>query len=88
METNVNISAESELGQKAAKLLEAGYDYWAAYQRVFQSGAVVWLEGDNGHFILFTRSEYKNDILQAAKIECAGEPAMFEPFSSTEKGTP
>lgn len=83
METNKTIQAESELSKKAAALIEAAYDYWEEYTK---SGlgpvAVVWLEADNGHFVLFTRGEYKEAIMAAANRECRGEPAMFEnPFS-------
>jgi len=82
MQTNKFIDTESELGQAAKKLVEAGYDYWKLYQKQLGSCAVVWLEMENGHFILFTRGEYKNAILDAAGRECRHEIKLFKPFSS------
>jgi len=82
METNKAIDPESELGKKATALLNAAYDYWEIYQKELGCAAVIWLEADNGHFILFTRSEYKDEILRSASIECRGEPVMFSPFGS------
>ncbi|MCJ7776862.1 MAG: hypothetical protein MUP16_00890 [Sedimentisphaerales bacterium] len=81
METNKTINPKSELGKKARKLLKAGDEYWQIYQKELGSAAVVWLRANNGHFILFTRSEYKKDILESAGIACRGEPVMFEPFT-------
>lgn len=83
MATNKVIDNNSELARRGAALLEAANEYWEQYQKdVGGPGAVVWLENTNGHFILFTRGEYKEAIMAAANRECAGEPRLFDPFVS------
>ena len=85
MQTNKNISTETELYRKGQALLQAAHEYWKQYNEdVGSPGAVVWLENDNGHFILFTRGEYKQGIMAAANRECVGEPAMFAPFTEND----
>lgn len=81
MTTNKVISLDTELHAKGEALLKAAHEYWECYRtQVGGPAAVVWLEADNGHFILFTRGEYKASIIQAANRECAGEVALFKPF--------
>lgn len=83
IQTNKYIEHESELFVKAKALIEAGHNYWKQYQKdVGGSAAVVWLECENGHFVLFTRGEYKDSILSAANRECAGQAKLFKPFES------
>lgn len=79
MQTNKTIERDSELYKKAMDLFNAANEYWKEYQRVIGSAAVVWIENDNGHFILFTRSEYKSSILSQAMIE-SNNVSMFSPF--------
>lgn len=82
METNKTIAKDSELADRARALLSAAYDYWQTYQKECARGAVVWLEGDDGHFVLFTRSEYKESIMASVYREgLRNEPAMFDPFT-------
>lgn len=81
MTTNKNIDSKSDLAKKGLALLEAAHEYWKQYQKdVGCPGAVVWLENDNGHFVLFTRSEYKQAIMAAAGRECFGQERLFSPF--------
>ena len=83
METNKNIQRDSELGRKGQALMTAAYEYWKQYQKdVGSPGAVVWVEDDSGHFILFTRGEYKRAILDSATRETAGQVRLFEPFTT------
>lgn len=83
MQTNKTIDSESELASKGRALIEAAHAYWQQYQKECGGpSAVVWLEADNGHFVLFTRSEFKREIMAAAHRECAGEPRLFKPFES------
>lgn len=84
MQTNKTISPDSELGVKAKALFQAAYDYWEAYQKELGPSAVVWVESESGHFILFTRSEYKEAIMSSANRETQSAQAMFEPFSRGE----
>ena len=81
MQTNKTLEPDSELGRKGTALIEAAYEYWKQYQKdVGGPGAVVTLEAADGHFVLFTRGEYKSAILSAAHRECAGEDRLFRPF--------
>lgn len=81
MTTNATIDPESGLAKRGAELIEAAYAYWKEYRKTIGGpSAVVWLEADNGHFILFTRGEYKDAIMSAANRECAGAEALFKPF--------
>ena len=80
MTTNKNISPKEPLAVLGTALIQAAHNYWTEYQKSVGSAAVVWLENDNGHFILFTRSEYKDAILGAATRECRHEPKLFDPF--------
>jgi len=86
MQTNLTIQRDSELEKRGKVLIEAGSEYWDEYQRVCGSSAVVWLEMDNGHFILFTRSEYKQDIMYRvpALQDEGGMVRPFEPNVSNE----
>ena len=86
MMTNKAIDSGSELALKGMALLEAAHEYWKQYRKdVSGPSAVVWLENSNGHFILFTRSEYKEAIMAAANRECRGKPVMLDPFLSNEE---
>lgn len=85
MTTNKSIEQESDLHQKGKALLKAAYEYWQQYRKdVGGPAAVVWLEADDGHFVLFTRSEYKDSIVRNATMACRGEEALFQPFTSKE----
>lgn len=80
MTTNKQISRDSELFKKGKALIEAGYEYWKEYQKEVGRCAVVWIEMENGHFILFTRGEYKQDIMARASRDYSEEPILFKPF--------
>jgi len=83
MQTNKIIKRDSELDILGKKLIESAYNYWKQYQKELGSAAVVWLEAEDGHFVLFTRGEYKRQILSAANRETDHGPVMFEPFVSS-----
>ena len=72
METNKRLSIDGLLYEKGKQLLKAAHEYWEEYNKELGGSAVVWLENDNGHFILFTRREYKSAIINAAHIETKG----------------
>lgn len=80
MMTNNTIDPKSNLSKKAKKLMEAAYEYWEVYTKECGRGAVCWLENDNGHFVLFTRGEYKDAIMHAAHRETRDAVHMFDPF--------
>jgi hypothetical protein len=79
MQTNKTIPLESELGQKGKALLAAAYEYWKAYQKELGSTAVVWLDDDSGHFVLFTRGEYRDAIMNEVPW-IAEEKHLVHPF--------
>lgn len=83
MDTNHTIPKDSELSKAGKELIAAAYRFWQIHQREAGGGAVVWLEDDSGHFVLFTRGEYKDAILSSAIRETRSETYMFEPFTTS-----
>jgi hypothetical protein len=81
MQTNKSINLKSDLGKAAKKLIKAAFDYWNIYQKEIGPSAVVWVEDDNGHFVLFTRSEHKESIMYNANRETRHQPVLFYPFT-------
>jgi len=45
------------------KLLDAAQEFWNACQEEGQYGAVQWLEGTNNELIIYTRAEYRQQLL-------------------------
>lgn len=85
MLTNKTIAKNEALYEKGNALLKAAYDYWEEYNKSIGKSAVVWLQNDNGHFILFTRSEYRERIMREVDRINFDEKHMFEnPFGKDE----
>ncbi len=82
MMTNKTIDTNSELYQKGQALMEAAHEYWKQYQKDVGHAAVVWIDNENDHFVLFTRGEYKDAIMSVAHREYAGQTRLFKPFES------
>ncbi len=82
MTTNLEIKKDSELYLKAQALLKSAYEYWQEYSKLGEPSAVVFVEANDGHFVLFTRSEYKSDIMRVVSRETYGEPPMEHPFEA------
>lgn len=80
MNTNLTIKRDSELYRKAEALLKAAHEYWQEYKTLGEPSAVVTVEAESGHFVLFTRSEYKQAIMGVVHRETFGEPPMEHPF--------
>ena len=66
-----------EAGQK---LLDAAHEFWSACQDEGQHGAVQWLAGTLGELVIFTRGEYRQQLMEniqelpgAEKIHFFGE---------------
>ena len=53
---------EGDLFCKGAALLDAAKEYWEEYQKVGKREAVVWLQGDDGALVMFTRGEYAKEL--------------------------
>ena len=51
--------------RKAAgqKLLDAAHEFWNACQEEGQYGAVQWLTGTLGEVVIFTRGEYREQLM-------------------------
>lgn len=64
MQTNKNIAKDSELAKRGQALIDAGQAYWDEYRRVCGGDAVVWLLDDEGKLIVFTRGEYRGQIME------------------------
>jgi hypothetical protein len=77
--TNMTIPAKSALFEKGQALIEAAYEYWQEYQKVCESAAVVWLNADDGHLLVFTRGEYTRTIMECIEPLQHEEP-MVHPF--------
>lgn len=85
--TNTALPKDSELYRKGQALILAAYEYWQEYRKTCTPCAVVWLEAENGHFVMFTRGEYKAGIIHAAGIETSGEAPLDRMFeASVPKG--
>jgi hypothetical protein len=79
METNHRPKKDSELYRKGQALIEAGQAYWEEYQKVCTPGAIVWLTMNNGNFILFTRGEYKEDLISVIQ-DLEQDKPLDKPF--------
>ena len=45
-------------------LLDAAMAFWRVHRRLAGPRAVVWLSGRDGHFVLFTRGEYREQLMR------------------------
>lgn len=80
LETNLHLDdKDSELREKGQALIDAAYEFWRARQKVSSPGAVVWIKDTSGHFVLFTRGEYLNEIMSRINPLAAEEP-LTSPF--------
>lgn len=68
---------DPEINRLAKNLIKAAYDFWVARQKL-HSSAVVWLEDDDGKLLVFTRSEYAEQIKRAIN-ENLSETFYFPP---------
>ncbi len=55
--------SEPTLRDYAEDLVDAGHDFWKACEREAGGGAVRWLSCDDGTLIVFTRIEYRDEIM-------------------------
>jgi hypothetical protein len=66
-DTQIKIPADSPLDKAGSQWLKAAAEYWKEFQKISGGKAVVWLEGDGGQLVMFTRGEYKRSILNACE---------------------
>jgi hypothetical protein len=64
MKTEMDVNVNEDLRRKAVNLLKAAYEFWEIHQKVCGSSAVVWLEDDNEKLVVFTRGEYRRQIME------------------------
>jgi len=67
-----------ECGQK---LLDAAHDYWEACRSEGQPGAVQWLIGTDGDMVIFTRGEYRHQLM--ANIDKLSENESIHYFGES-----
>lgn len=55
---------DSKRKAAGAKLLAAAQDFWQACHDEGQYGAVQWLEDSDGKLLIYTRAEYRENLMQ------------------------
>ena len=79
---------EPALRAMADNLLNAGHDFWLACRRYAGGGAVRWLDASDGSLVIFTRGEYREQLL-AGVHKIGGIPTIvFEDAGDDEEGAP
>ena len=68
------MTTSNELKEKAEALLDAAYDYWEQMQKDAGRTSVVWVEDDNGRAVIFTRSEYRKQLME--NVHKVGVPVL------------
>lgn len=53
-----------QLHEEAKKFIDAGKSYFEAAHKAGIGGAVIWYEDTNEGLVLFTRGEYRQQLLQ------------------------
>ncbi len=84
MLTNKTISKDEALYEKGKTLTKAAYDYWEEYNKLVGSSAIVWLQNEDGNLILFTRGEYREQIMREVDRINLDEK-MYEFISPSKK---
>lgn len=54
---------DTELHSAAEKLLEAAHAYYKIMQKKDLAGGCIWLTDKDGAMVVFTRGEFKNQLL-------------------------
>ena len=79
METNLNAAIYAELREKGQALIHAARSFWEVHHRIGGPRAVVWLTSDDGSLVVFTRDEYRSQILNNI-TPLTEETPLDEPF--------
>ena len=80
METNMNVASDKEMYKAAQVLLKAAYNFWKIHQKQCGPRAVVWLQNQEDGFFLFTRGEYKTQIIQNLSPIVEDQPLTEDMF--------
>jgi len=69
------------------KLLDAAQDFWDACHAEGQYGAVQWLTGTNGELLIFTRGEYREQLMRNIDtLSCVEKIHLFGEQMPREDG--
>jgi hypothetical protein len=79
METNMNAAAHAELRKKGQALIEAARAFWEVHRSIGGPRAVVWLSSTDGSLVVFTRAEYRDQILANVR-PISEETPLRDPF--------
>lgn len=80
METNMNAETYEELKAKGDALILAARAFWLAHRQACGPCAVVWLKDTSGHLIVFTRGEYRDQIMRNVGPIFQYEMPLEDPF--------
>lgn len=61
--TNMGAMMDAKRMEAGLRLLAAAQDFWDACHEEGQYGAVQWLEGTNGELLIYTRGEYRQQLM-------------------------
>ena len=61
------------------ELIRAARAYWELYQLEYSPAAVVWIKDDAGQLVLFTRGEYREQIMHNID-NLSDERPLVDPF--------
>ncbi len=75
----MNAETHEELREKGQSLIAAARAFWEIHRKLAGPRAVVWLKDNSGHFILFTRGEYKTQIMSNIS-PLSEETPLSDPF--------
>ena len=74
--TNEKQSTElKELDEACRHLLESAHRFWKLQEKITDSGAVKWVTFHDGSVLVFTRGEYKDQLMR--NIEPLSGPLTF-----------
>lgn len=86
METNMNPEANEELFKTGQELIAAAYVFSKAHQKYCGDRPVVWLKTTGGDLILYTRSEYLDQIMRNIQ-QLTEEIPLHDPFVTKREKT-
>jgi len=85
MNTNMTIPRDAKLFGLGQDLFAAAQAYWDEYQQQCGGCAVVWVGAESGEFVLFTRGEYRADLMRVVDNINFGEEPLVRPFEKKEE---
>lgn len=71
------LATDQELHDACAAVTLAGRKFWEARARVLGSAAVVWVEDHDGALVIYTRGEYRQQLLAAIPTPKSGTVQVY-----------